>query len=863
MSVLKMRKQAFACLVGCFVLLVGQNLLAQDGADAADRAASEVDAPALPDFVVPLGDVAGAGAVEAEAEAEVEAFVPAPPDLLAPAESLPAAEGQADAEALLEIPILVLSPMGKAVPGASLRQVGGGAGEWKSDARGEALLSLPPGLWEVVVSAPGYEVWTEEVVADQQAVLAGVEVMLDFPMGDVVVTGTRTARIADEAPIRTEVISRADLERKQAANLADSLEQETGIRVEMGCQNCGFTQIRMNGLESHYTQILIDGRPVVSSLAGVYLVEQIPEQMIERIEILKGGGSAVYGGNAVGGVINVITRKPVQNFANFQARGGMIGVGTSDTAYETRLSATGGLLSDDRSMSMHVYAGKLDRDPWDANGDGFSELGQIRQIDGGAAASMAFTANTDLQTKVHFLREYRRGGDRFDVPEHDAAVAEAIHSDRLGFDARWQHDLSFGGNYSLGYGLAFTRRDSYYGSGGDVDPWALMPADFNDFGQDNGQRWQDFVEAMEQKEGALAAYGRTRNLIQVIDGVYNQHFTFHGEHILTGGADFTHDRLEDDFVGYSRKIEESFWNVAAFVQHNWIFSDDMEYLLGLRVDKHNLVDTPILSPRLSFRYTPWSWLTLRSTASTGFRAPQIFDEDLHVTIVGGDAQLIRNAEDLGVEKSYAFSQQIGGRFSLGSDWSLKTNVNGFLTYITDLFQTEDLGEVGQGERAFLRTNGGHVWVYGVELELGVAHGESLGVDLGVSFEGSKRDEADPDFGVFHMLRAPDAYGYVSLWLAPLERLGVETSLNVTGPMDVPHYTDDPVLVRSPWFFVWDASLSYTVNPADDFSLKASLAMKNILNAYQKDLGVGVDRDAGFVYGPRLPRTLFASLAARF
>ncbi|MCK5690732.1 TonB-dependent receptor plug domain-containing protein, partial [Myxococcota bacterium] len=152
-----------------------------------------------------------------------------------------------------------------------------------------------------------------------------------FDAQDIVITGTRSERKLEKAPIKTQLIDRKQLEAKHAFNLADALEMSAGVRVESSCQNCGFTQVRLNGLDGHYTQILIDGRPVNSSLAMVYLLEQIPEELIERIEIIKGGGSALYGGSAIAGVINVITKRPVKNFASMTLQSGAMDMSASDT----------------------------------------------------------------------------------------------------------------------------------------------------------------------------------------------------------------------------------------------------------------------------------------------------------------------------------------------------------------------------------------------------------------------------------------------------------------------------------------------------------------------------------------------------
>ena len=104
-------------------------------------------------------------------------------------------------------------------------------------------------------------------------------------------------------------------EKTNASCLAQGLSFQPGVRVEDDCQNCGFTQVRINGLDGHYSQILVDSHPVFSALTGVYGLEQIPANMIERVEVLRGGGSALFGSSAIGGTINVITKEPSRNSA--------------------------------------------------------------------------------------------------------------------------------------------------------------------------------------------------------------------------------------------------------------------------------------------------------------------------------------------------------------------------------------------------------------------------------------------------------------------------------------------------------------------------------------------------------------------
>ena len=114
-----------------------------------------------------------------------------------------------------------------------------------------------------------------------------------------------------------------------AACLAEGLSFQPGVRVEDDCQNCGFAQVRINGLDGHYSQILVDSHPIFSSLTGVYGLEQIPASMIERVEVLRGGGSALFGSSAIGGTINIITRDPLRNSGEFSHTLSAIGCSSS------------------------------------------------------------------------------------------------------------------------------------------------------------------------------------------------------------------------------------------------------------------------------------------------------------------------------------------------------------------------------------------------------------------------------------------------------------------------------------------------------------------------------------------------------
>jgi outer membrane receptor for ferrienterochelin and colicins len=711
-----------------------------------------------------------------------------------------------------------------------------------TDENGRFQVPAEPNSYLVRVEAPGMNPLEETIDLDEGTALGGFELFMELPMGDVVVSGTLTEKLLEAAPVRTQVVGREQIERRQSTNLAESLDATTGLRVEATCGNCNSTEIRLNGLEGRYTQILIDSNPVFSGLAGVYGLEQIPKEMIERVEIVKGGASAIYGAGAVGGIINVITTKPRKSFADVELRGSALGL----SAPELRLGAHAGVVNEPGSMAFHVFGGAVMREPWDGNGDGFSQLGKVRQTMLGANTFIDTPGDGELQLKLHVIQERRRGGDSFNKPEHDAAIAESTNTRRYGGELRFSQLVSSLFNYNLNYAFAYTERDSYYGGGGDIElDTPPSPAGW------------------DQKLAALGAYGTTKNPVHTGSAFMNFAYSALGDQIITLGGQFSADGLDDHFTGHDRVIEEIYWNLGGVAQHNWVLSRWAETVVGLRLDKHSALASPIASPRAALMLSPLEWLKTRTAFSMGFRAPQVFDEDLHVAIVGGEAQLVSNDPNLEAERSFSLAQQFEFRFDLGSNIALSTGLNGFWTRIVDGFTLIDNDDpMTSGQFEMLRINSGDTNVYGAELEAGLSFANKMGLQGGWTLQSSRNTDPHPDWNTKKILRTPGAYGFLEVWGNLLGALSISSVLDITGPMKVPHYAGyipDDTLEESPWFFDWSANLSYRIDLSDGRLLTPFAGMRNILDSRQTDYDRGALRDAGYIYGPRLPRTLFVGI----
>ena len=682
-----------------------------------------------------------------------------------------------------------------------------------------------------------------EVSADEAVTRCDLKMRpKNYDMNEVVVSANRNEVKRSMAPVVVSVLNQKMFETVNSPDLAKSLNFQSGLRVENNCQNCAFPQVRINGLEGPYSQILINSRPVVSALSGVYGLEQIPVNMIERVEVVRGGGSALFGANAVGGTINIITKTPTSNsFAVNTQVSNMNG-----KAWEETMGANVSLVSKDRDYGIALYESFRNRNPYDADGDGFSEVGLLEMNTFGLRSFYRPTSQNVINVEYHTTNEFRRGGNKFDLEPFNTDITEQtkhiINSGGLSYD----HFLP--GNrhkFSAYVSLQHINRNSYYGAQQNPD-----------------------------------AYGKTTDLTYVVGTTYSGSFdrVIFAPATLTAGLEYQANSMHDVMVGYGRDMKQDVKIGGGFIQNEW----QMKYftlLAGFRLDKHNLIDKPIFSPRINLLYRPFEKLQARLTWSTGFRAPQAYDEDLHITAVGGEGVLIQLAEGLKPEHSNSFSGSVDWATNFGH-WSANFLAEGFYTDLRNVFVLENIGVDAAGNALQERRNGSGARVYGVNLDAKIAHGKEIALQAGFTYQQSRYKEMEvwsenPLVApTKNMPRTPNCYGYFTLTSSPLR--GFEASLSgvYTGRMYVPHFAPAPgdvpadyeytyiqqdEMVRTPDFFDFNAKVSYTFNLADKVNLQINCGVQNIFNAFQQDLDKGGYRDSGYFYGPTAPRTYFLGL----
>ena len=426
----------------------------------------------------------------------------------------------------------------------------------------------------------------------------------------VVVSANRNETTRRLAPTLVNVVDLKIFENTNSTTLAQGLNFQPGVRVESNCQNCGFQQVRINGLDGPYTQILLDSRPIFSALSGVYGIEQIPASMIERVEVMRGGGSALFGSSAIAGTINIITKEPIRNSGMLSHT--ITGIGDGD-AFDNSTALNASLVTDDQRAGLYIFGQNRHRSAYDHDGDGYSEIPKIHGQTVGFRSFLKTTTYSKLTFEYHHMEEFRRGGDMLNRPPHEANVAEqtehSINGGGMKFDYFSPDEKH---RFNVFASAQHINRDSYYGGG--QDP--------NAYGNTTDLNWM---------AGSQYVYSFGKCIFMPSD--------------FTAGVEFNQDKLEDNMWGYNRTVDQKVNIGSAFVQNEWK-NDRWGFLLGGRFDKHNLIDHLIFSPRANLRFNPTKDINLRLSYSSGFRAPQAFDEDLHVENVGGKVAMIELADNL-------------------------------------------------------------------------------------------------------------------------------------------------------------------------------------------------------------------------
>lgn len=663
---------------------------------------------------------------------------------------------------------------------------------------------------------------------------------------EVVVSANRNETKRSMAPNLVNVIGSKVFDITQSTCLAKGLNFQPGVRTEDDCQNCGFTQVRINGLDGHYSQILVNSRPVFSSLNGVYGLEHIPANMIDRVEVVRGGGSALFGASAIGGTINIITKEPLHNSAsfahNFMSQGGA-------NSFDNVTTGNVSLVTNDNKAGVYAYGQTRTRQGYDYDGDGYTELPELNNQTFGLNSFLRLNPYSKLSLQYHGIHEFRRGGNKLNQAPHEANIAEQVEHNIQGGGLTYDfYSPNEKDRLSAYFSFQTTARKSYYGGIGEGTE--------------------------EDKETAEKAYGTTHNFTYVAGTQYVHSFDklLFMPSDLTLGGEYNFDGLKDFIIGYDRHFKQNVRIGSFFFQNEWK-NKQWSFLVGGRLDKHNLVDHIIFSPRANLRFNPTENVNLRITYAGGFRAPQAFDEDLHVGVVGGERLVTTLAKNLKEERSNSFSVSADLYHRFGN---VQTNllIEGFYTDLNNVFALRQLSQPdAQGNTVQERYNAYGAKVLGLNIEGKATFTRWFSLQAGVTLQQSHYNEAIawndevPEQKFKKMMRTPNIYGYFTASFTPIKRLTASVTGNYTGSMLVGHAAgsgvDEPVAVNTPNFMEVNMKFAYDFPIYKYINLQVNGGIQNITNAYQKDFDKGWNRDSGYIYGPSLPRSYFVGVKVSY
>ncbi len=487
---------------------------------------------------------------------------------------------------------------------------------------------FPQGKHSVTIVAEGYETLKVFVQLASDTLFYFDLVSNAESLGEIVITGTSRPVQRLESPVAVEVYSPQFFKKNPSPSIFESLQQINGVRPQINCSVCNTGDIHINGLEGPYTMVTIDGMPVVSSLASVYGLFGIPSQLIERVEILKGPASGLYGSEAIGGLINIITKSP--------EKAPLLSVNTLSTNWNEHSLDLGlkwkagasvqSLLGIHYFNFNHVV---------DKNKDGFTDVPLQNRISvfnkwsfkrkSGAAASFA----------ARFFNEDRWGGETGWKKIHrggDAFYGESIYTNRWEFIGVYQlpvkERILFNGS------TTFHNQDAYYG---EVYFKGKQDVAFGQF------LWEKNL-------------GARHSLLTGLVGRYNYY---------DDNSTATMDTL------HSVNRPEKYFIPGLFLQEEWSVNSKQKILAGIRLD-HHPVHKLIFTPRLAYKLSISKHQVIRLNAGTGFRVVNLFTEE-HAALTGARAVEITTA--LKPEKSYNvnlnYNLQHTGR---SLSWSMDASV---------------------------------------------------------------------------------------------------------------------------------------------------------------------------------------------
>ena len=639
------------------------------------------------------------------------------------------------------------------------------------------IKNIPYGTYKIVVSSLGYKTKTIEITFNKnenEKIIQNFSLVSDNSLDEIVVSGNLRPVSKSVSSVPVDVYSKSFFKKNPTPSIFESLQNVNGVRPQLNCNVCNTGDIHINGLEGPYTFVLIDGMPIVSGLSTVYGLTGIPQALIQRVEVVKGPASTLYGSEAVGGIINIITKKP--------SNSPMLFVDSFSSSWEEINTDIGfkynvskkiqGLLG----INYFNYQNIIDN-----NNDNFTDL--------------------TLQNRISIFNKLnieRRNNKLFTV------AFRYVYEDRWGGETNW--NKSFRGT-DLVYG------ESIYTSRWETFGTYELPTTENIHLQfsANGHHQDSFYGTDSYKADQLIAFGQL---------IYNKKIK--KKHDLLFGIAYRYTTYDDNTFATSESDGETnkpsvIHLPGVFLQDEISFTNQHKLLIGSRYDYNSLHGT-IFSPRVNYKWNSKNNKNiLRFSIGNGFRVANIFTED-HAALSGAREVVFEG--ELSPEKSWNANVNFVKKTSINNTL-ISLDASGFYTHFNNRILPDY--ETDPNKIIYANLNGFSV-SKGLSLNSDISFPLGLTMNIGATLMDVSINENNIKK---RQLLTESFSGVWSIsYNLKKSRIKIDYTGNLYGPMKLPLLSElDPRRGESPWFSI--QNIQITKNIGTSWEMYGGI--KNILN----------------------------------
>lgn len=652
-----------------------------------------------------------------------------------------------------------------------------------TDSLGNFVVSLTEGNHLIKVSAIGYLTLKKQIEVRGNNPMVKLTLREEpAALNEVTITGTAKEVSRMNSPVPVEIYSASYFRKNPSPGLFESMQMVNGVQPTINCNVCNTGDIHINGMEGPYTMVLIDGMPIVSALSTVYGLSGIPNSMIERVEIVKGPASTLYGSEAVAGLINVITRRP-ERAPRWYTDAMTTGQGEHllDLGISRYHNGTGMLLSINAGQQGNKY---------DRNADNFTDMALYNRFSMFNKWTFTNRLKKESGLAMRYYYEDRFGGEMgfmHALRGSHMVYGESIFTHRFEVIGTYRLPISLPVKFNVSYN--FHDQNSYYG----ITPFNAR------------QQVLFFQSVLENKT----------HRHDVTSGLTCRYTWYDDNTPATAGADSIHPV----------NMPSIRWMPGIYLQDEWLVNSRNGLLSGIRMDyfsDHGL----IFSPRLAWKFTPDRYNTIRLSSGNGFRVVNLFTED-HQALTGARKVVIR--ESLRPEQSWNVNLNYTRFIVVGKGFM---NLDGglFYTYFTNRI----IADYDTHPEQIIYSNlNGYSVSKGVNIMSETTFGFPFKLTLAATWMKVYKVENDPSGNeiVSQQVHAPEWSGIFQLTYSAMKsKLVVDFGGSWYGPMRLPILPSDFRPAVSPWFCLMNMQLAYQIHPA----VQLYGGVKNLLDFMPSD-----------------------------